>query len=45
MEMKAVLRDEDGVKLGFWMALHMRKLRSDMSEKCLLEFLAFANEV
>jgi len=44
MEMKAVLRDEEGVRLGFSMALHIKKLRSDISVNCLFEFLEDVNE-
>lgn len=43
--MTEVRREEDGVRLGLSMALHMRKLRSAMSVKCLLFFLAFEKEV
>lgn len=38
---KAVLREDDGVNPGLSIAL--RKLRSAMSKKCLLQFLLFAN--
>jgi hypothetical protein len=41
--MKDVLEEDEAVKPGFSMALHMRKFRSAMSEKCLLLFLEFAN--
>lgn len=43
--MKEVLKDEEGVKPGLSMALHMRKLMSAMSEKCLLLFFAFEKAV
>lgn len=38
-----VRRDEAGVRLGFSIALHIKKLRSAMSVKCLFLFLAFMN--
>jgi hypothetical protein len=41
--MIAVRNEEDGVKPGFSMALHIRKFKSAMSEKCLLFFFEVAN--
>ncbi|KAJ0666909.1 hypothetical protein HanPI659440_Chr17g0672011 [Helianthus annuus] len=36
------LKEDEGVKLGFSMALDMRKFKSAMSEKCLLLFFEFS---
>lgn len=40
--MNDVLKEDDEVKVGLSMALHIRELRSAMSEKCLLLLLELA---